>query len=163
MIELVARPYWFAVIATAVLTAGAAQAADGVDPGAPIFAEHCASCHDAAGAGVAGFGSPLAGPGAERLKAPGGRAYLAQVVVHGIAGVFELQGQRQFAAMPAAAALTDEQLAAVLNHVLRVQNAKALPADFTPFTPTEIAAARFVSRTPRELHRTKSELERAAK
>ncbi len=163
MIELLARAVCLAVLSAAVLAAGAAKAADGADPGAAVFAEHCASCHDAAGAGIAGFGSPLAGPAAERLKAPGGRAYLAQVVVHGIAGVFDLQGQRQFAAMPAAAALTDEQLAAVLNHVLRVQNAKALPADFTPFTATEIAAARGVSRTPRDLHRTKGELERAAK
>ena len=163
MIELVARDACLAVLSAAVLAAGAAKAADGADAGAAVFAEHCASCHDAAGAGIAGFGSPLAGPAAERLKAPGGRAYLAQVVVHGIAGVFDLQGQRQFAAMPAAAALTDEQLAAVLNHVLRVQNAEALPADFTPFTATEIAAARGVSRTPRDLHRTKGELERAAK
>ena len=163
MIKLAARAGCLTVIAAAALAAGAAQAADGADPGAAIFAEHCASCHDATGAGIAGFGSPLAGPAAERLKAPGGRAYLAQVVVHGIAGVFELQGQRQFAAMPAAAALTDEQLAAVLNHVLRLQNAQALPPDFTPFTAAEIAAARGVSRTPRDLHRTKSELERAAK
>ena len=163
MIALIARAGCPVVFAAAVLAAGASKAADGADPGAPIYAEQCASCHDAAGAGVAGFGSPLAGPAAQRLKVAGEREYLALVVVHGIAGVFELDGQRQFAAMPASAALTDEQVATVLNYVLRVQSAKTLPADFTVFTANEIAAARKVARTPKDLHRVKLELERVAK
>ena len=163
MIGLIARAGCLAVLAAAVLAAGASKAADGADPGAPIFAEQCASCHDASGAGIAGFGSPLAGPAAARLKAPGGRPYLAQVVVHGIAGVFELDGQRQFAAMPPPVDLTDDQLAAALNYVLRAQNAKALPPDFMPITPAEIAAARAVARSQKDLHRTKLELEKAAK
>lgn len=152
-----------AILASTAMAAGPLRAADGADPGAPLYAEHCASCHDVTGAGIAGFGSPLAGPAAARLKAPGGRAYLAQVVVYGIAGIFELGGQRQFAAMPPYAALADDQLAAVLNHVLRAQNANALPADFSSIAGAEIAAARAVSRTPRDLHRTKVELERIAK
>jgi mono/diheme cytochrome c family protein len=152
-----------AIAASAALAAGISQAADSSDAGAKVYAEQCASCHDATGAGIAGFGSPLAGPAAARLKAPGGRPYLAQVVVHGIAGVFELDGQRQFAAMPPPVELTDEQLAAALNYVLRAQNAKALPPDFMPITPAEIAAARAVARSQKDLHRTKLELEKAAK
>jgi len=157
------RAAYFAVLTSTALAGGTSYAADAAESGAKIYAAECAACHDATGTGIAGFGSQLAGPSVARLKAPGGRVYLAQVVVHGIAGVFELDGQRQFAAMPNAGALTDEQLAAVLNHVLRVHNAKMLPVDFTPFTTAEIAAARAAARTPRELHRTKLELERAAK
>lgn len=153
----------FAVLASTALAGGTLYAAEAAEPGAKIYADECAGCHDAAGAGIAGFGSPLAGPTAARLKAAAGRIYLAQVLVHGIAGVFEMDGQRQFAAMPAAGALTDEQLAAVLNYVLRVQNAKTLAADFTPFTAAEITAARAAVRSPRELHRIKLELERAAR
>jgi mono/diheme cytochrome c family protein len=152
-----------AIAASAALAAGTSQAADSSDAGAKVYAEQCASCHDATGAGIPGFGSPLAGPAAARLKAPGGRAYLAQVIVYGIAGVFELDGQRQFAAMPPPVELTDEQLAAALNYVLRAQNAKALPPDFMPITPAEIAAARAVARSQKDLHRTKLELEKAAK
>ena len=156
------RACCLAVLSSTAMAVGPLEAAD-ADPGASIYAEHCATCHDVAGTGIAGFGPPLAGPAAARLKAPGGRAYLAQVVVHGIAGVFELGGQRQFVAMPPNATLADDQLAAALNHVLRLQNANALPADFAPIAAAEIAAARAVSRTPRDLHRTKQELERAAK
>jgi mono/diheme cytochrome c family protein len=152
-----------AIAASATLVVGTSQAADSSDAGAKVYAEQCASCHDATGAGIAGFGSPLAGPAAARLKAPGGRPYLAQVVVHGIAGVFELDGQRQFAAMPPPAELTDDQLAAALNYVLHAQNAKALPPDFVAITPAEIAAARAVARSQKDLHRTKLELEKAAK
>ncbi len=147
-----------AVLGAAIALAGTAVAADG----AALFAEHCAICHDAGGAGVPGFGPPLAGPVAARARTAGGREYLAQVVVHGIAGVFESGGQRQFAAMAPAPKLTDDELAAVLNHVLGRLNASALPAGFAPIASAEIAAARHVTRTPGDLHRTKAALERAA-
>lgn len=130
--------------------------------GAALFAEHCVACHDAHGSGVPGFGPPLAGPVAARYLAPGGRAYLAQVVVHGISGVFELAGQRQFAAMPAHEKLSDDELARVLNHVLGALNATALPPGFEPLASSDIAAARSVRRTPGELHKTKAAFERAS-
>jgi mono/diheme cytochrome c family protein len=138
--------------------AGDALAADG----AKVYAEHCAACHDAAGAGVPGFGPALAGPAAARVKARGGREYMAQVVVNGITGIFEQGGQRQLGVMPSFAALPDADLAAVLNHVLVGFNAGALPPDFKPIADAEIAAARTPPRAPRELHRTKEALERAA-
>jgi mono/diheme cytochrome c family protein len=146
-----------ALAALVALASGAAVA----DGGAALFAERCAICHDAAGTGVVGFGPPLAGPAAARLQAAGGREYLTQVVVHGIAGIFESGGQRQFAAMTPAPSLSDDELAAVLNHVLASLNASALPADFRPIAAAEIAAARKVSRTPADLHKTKAALERA--
>jgi len=149
-------------IAVALCALGCAGIARADDTGAMVFAERCAICHDTSGNGVVGFGPPLAGPAAARAKTPGGREYLAQVVVHGISGVFESGGQRQFAAMTPAPNLSDAELAAVLNHVLATLNAAALPAGFAPIVPAEIAAARKVARTPAELHRTKAALERAA-
>jgi mono/diheme cytochrome c family protein len=140
-----------------LLAFGSAHAAD---PGAPLFAEHCATCHGASGDGVPGFGPPLAGLAAARFKAPGGREYLAQVVVYGISGVFELAGQRQFAAMTPQGKLTDDELAAVLNHVLHEFNRKDVePADIV--AASDIATARRTARTPFELHKTKAALERA--
>ena len=38
--------------------------------------------------------------------------------------------------------MTDEQVAEVLNWVLRKFNADTLPADFKPFTADEVASAR---------------------
>jgi mono/diheme cytochrome c family protein len=128
--------------------------------GAALFAEHCVACHDVRGAGVPGFGTPLAGPVAARYVASGGRDYLAQVVVHGISGIVSFGGQRQFAAMPSHAKLSDDDLARVLNHVLGTLNATALPPRFEPIASADIAAARSLQRTPGELHKTKAALER---
>jgi mono/diheme cytochrome c family protein len=155
------RAMSIAAFASAVLLAPTLVLA--ADAGAALFAEHCAACHSPSGSGLPGFGPPLAGPAAARLKTPGGREYLAQVVVHGISGVFELAGQRQFAAMTPQAKLSDEELAAVLNYVLGQLNATALADAHAPITPTEITAARQVVRTPGELHKTKGALERAAR
>jgi mono/diheme cytochrome c family protein len=136
------------------------DAAFGAEGGAALFAEHCVSCHGTRGEGVPGFGPPLAGPAAARFKTPGGRDYLAQVVVYGISGVFELAGQRQFAAMTPQGKLTDDELAAVLNHVLHEFNRKDVePADIV--AASDIATARRTARTPFELHKTKAALERA--
>lgn len=136
------------------------DAALGAEGGAAIFAEHCVSCHGTRGEGVPGFGPPLAGPAAARFKTPGGREYLAQVVVYGISGVFELAGQRQFAAMTPQGKLTDDELAAVLNHVLHDFNGKDMDtADIV--AATDIATARRIARTPFELHKTKTALERS--
>jgi mono/diheme cytochrome c family protein len=148
------------VAAAAMAFAGVAA---GADRGPALYTEHCAVCHDAAGTGVPGFAPPLVGPVVARVKVPGGREYVAAVVVHGISGVFESGGQRQFGAMTPAPMLPDDDLAAVLNYVLGTLNAGALPGEFPPYTAADIAAARKVVRTPTELHQTKAALERAAR
>jgi mono/diheme cytochrome c family protein len=141
----------------------APYAASAEPDGGKLFEQHCAVCHDATGAGVPTFAPPLTGPPAQRLKANGGRLYLTQVVVHGISGMFEADGQRHPGAMPSFAALRDDELAALLNHVLKTFNANALPPDFTPVAAAEIAAARAAVRSPRELGRTREALQRAVK
>ena len=149
-----------AAAVAALATTGQVLAAE---RGAALYAEHCAICHDAAGAGVPGFGPPLAGPVAARVKTQGGREYVAAVVVHGISGVFESGGQRQFGAMTPAPALPDGDLAAILNHVLGTFNAGALPAEFVPYAAADVAAARKVALSPAQLHQTKGALERAVR
>ena len=157
-----ATPWRAALAASLVLGAGAWSSAADAETGQALFGEHCAICHDATGAGVPGFGPPLVNAAATRVKTAGGREYLAQVVVHGISGVFESAGQRQFAAMTPQPKLSDAELAAVLNHVLGLDRG-ALPQNFTAIDAAEIAAARKVVRTPGELHATKTTLERAAR
>ena len=136
------------------------DAAFGAEGGAALFAEHCVSCHGTRGEGVPGFGPPLAGPAAARFRAQGGREYLARVVVYGISGVFELAGQRQFAAMRPQGQLGDDELAAVLNHVLHDFNGKDVPPA-EGMVAADIAAARKSVSTPFELNKTKAALERA--
>ena len=149
--------------AAATMALAITGVAPAAERGAALFAEHCAICHDARGGGVPGFRPPLAGPVAARVKTPGGREYVAAIVVHGISGVFESGGQRQFGAMTPAPALPDGDLAAILDHVLGTLNAGALPAEFPPYTAADIAAARKAPLTPAQLHQTKAALERASR
>jgi hypothetical protein len=93
----------------------------------------------------------------------GGRDYLAQVVVHGITGQFEVANQRHLGVMPSFAQLRDDDLAAALNHVVFTLNAGQHPDAPAAFTAGDIAAARRVARTPAELDRARQALVRAAR
>jgi hypothetical protein len=61
------------------------------------------------------------------------------------------------------AVLSDAELAAVLNEVLLVYNRVSLPTDFKPIAENEIAAARTSPRSPRDMHKAKEALEKAAR
>jgi mono/diheme cytochrome c family protein len=112
--------------------------------GAQTYATVCAACHQPNGQGTPGAFPALAGHAPTLLARPGGRDYLAQVVLYGLEGAITANGKPFNAAMPAwGEALNDEQLAGALDYVLHSwDNDKALPAGFQPFTPAEIAAAR---------------------
>jgi mono/diheme cytochrome c family protein len=113
------------------------------DPGASAYAANCSACHQENGRGVAGVFPPLAGNTPNLIAQSGGRDYMIRVVLFGLDGAITVNGANFAGAMPAWIALTDATLAAVLNHVATAWgNRQALPADFKPFTASEIAAAR---------------------
>lgn len=114
----------------------------------------CAACHQPTGLGVPGTFPPLAGHAAAILSHPRGRAYLARLVLYGLEGEITVDDKPFSSAMPPLGELlSDEQLAAALDHVLYSwDNDKALPAGFMPFTPAEIAAARATKMTAGEVH-----------
>ena len=99
--------------------------------------------------GCAGAFPPLAGHAPTILARPGGRDYLARLVLSGCKGPITVDGKPFNAAMPAwGEALNDEQLAGALDYVLHSwDNDKALPAGFQPFIPADIAAARSTKMT----------------
>ena len=73
------------------------------DSGAALYAQHCASCHQAAGEGLDGTFPPLAGnPAAADL------AYVETVIRDGVSGPLEVAGISYDAVMPPVAALTDD-------------------------------------------------------
>lgn len=118
-----------AAVSVAPLTA---QAADG----ATIFAEICSACHQPGGEGAPGVAPSLHSSVWGRLgdKAP---QYIAMVLVNGLTGKLEVDGEVFMSGMPVQAAMSDEELAAVANHVVKTFN--KLPAEVTP---DQIAAAR---------------------
>lgn len=110
--------------------------------GAKLYAEHCATCHQADGNGDEGVAPPLAGVLTKRAQSPSGREYLAQVVVSGMIGTITSRGIEYNGYMPAAT-LSDKELAEVLGYVLTTFNKGSPPLPVELFT-----AARGKALTP---------------
>lgn len=101
-----------------VVPALPAAAADG----AALYAQHCASCHQADGSGTVGLAPTLKGDHWGRLGAD--RGYLPMVLVHGLSGAIKIGTATFVGSMPPfGAQLDDAALAAVASHVRRLQGA----------------------------------------
>lgn len=109
----------------------------GAADGGALFAQHCAPCHQADGAGTVGLAPSLKGEHWSKLGAD--RGYLASVLVHGLAGPIKLGSQTFVGSMPGfGAQLDDTSLAAIATQVRKLQGA----ADATPYAAEDIRAAR---------------------
>jgi Cytochrome c len=93
-------------------------------PPAQLYTLNCWGCHRSRAEGVPGSVPRLANSMAYFLYVPRGRAYLVQVP-----GV-------------SASALTDSQVANVLNWLLHTFNSKELPRNFKPYTTAEVTKYR---------------------
>ncbi len=98
------------------------------------------------------------------LATPSGRSYLGEVVAFGLAGAITVGGQRYVGQMKLAPALSDQEVADVLNHLLTSFNGASLPADATPFAGAEIAVLRATPKAPTNVAKARpdvvAELER---
>jgi mono/diheme cytochrome c family protein len=122
--------------------------------GAETYNTFCGACHQPNGQGVPDTFPALAGHAPTLLAHPGGRDYLAHLVLYGLEGQIVANGKTFNAAMPAwGETLNDEQLAGALDYVMNNWgNAAALPAGFQPFTPADIAAARSTKMTAAQVY-----------
>lgn len=102
------------------------------------YLARCSMCHQANGQGLAGQFPRLAGRSAAIAATPEGRNYLARVVLYGIYGGITVDGQSIAGLMPSMVAMTDAEIADVLNHVIATPGS----AKAAPFKPAEIAAVR---------------------
>lgn len=142
-----------AILLSAVPAAQAQTGAASSDAGSQIYATNCAACHQAGGTGVAGAFPPLAGHFPDLLKQADGRAYIGKVLLFGLEGNISVNGADYAGEMPAWQALSDNDIAAVLNYVGGAwDNDKSLPPGFVPFTADEIKAARAQSLTAAAVH-----------
>jgi mono/diheme cytochrome c family protein len=91
---------------------------------AELYTLNCWGCHKPRAEGIPGTVPRLADSMADFLQVPGGREYLVEVP-----GV-------------ASSALSDAEIAQVLNWLLFTFNKAELPADFKPYTAAEIAKDR---------------------
>jgi mono/diheme cytochrome c family protein len=110
------------------------------DPQA-LFDSNCALCHQKGGVGVRGQFPRLAGRIGAIAANPTGRLYLQHVVLFGIAGRIEVDGQSLVGVMPSFGQLSDGDLAALLNYVTRLGASGSGEAE-APFTAAELAKTR---------------------
>ncbi|WP_175779337.1 c-type cytochrome [Burkholderia anthina] len=118
---------WLVAVAGVAGAMAVPAHADGVTD-ATLARQHwvlnCMGCHTATGGGIPGKVPPLANSLGYFTHLPAGREYVMRV--------------------PGASnsALSDQDLADVLNWVLTTMNRAALPRDFKPYTAAEVAAHR---------------------
>jgi mono/diheme cytochrome c family protein len=121
---------WRWLLAMVALPASAAD-------GAALFAQHCATCHQADASGTVGLAPSLKGEHWSRLAAD--RRYLASVLVHGLSGAIKVGSENFVGSMPPfGPQLDDEALAAVATQLRRLQGAP----DDRPYAAAEIRSAR---------------------
>lgn len=114
--------------------AGAAPESAESPVGSNVFAQNCAPCHGASGQGVAGVFPPLA----SSTLVAGDEDTPIRIVLHGLQGPIQVQGQSFNGVMPAfGARLSDQELAAALSYVRSTFDNGAAAVD-----PQSVAAVR---------------------
>ena len=110
--------------------------------GAQIFASTCAACHQAQGEGT-----PVYPPLAESEWVNGPESRLVRIVLYGLVGDVEVQGQIYNGAMPGwGPSLTDAEIAAVTTYIRSSFGNRALP--ITEATVAQARAAHAGRTTP---------------
>ncbi len=150
------RP-WLLAVVCAFSTLAAAQA-----DGGAIYAANCAACHGAAGAGIPGVFPPLAGHVGPVYAAEGGPRHLSNVLLFGMQGPISVAGQDYDGVMPGWFQMDDEQIAAVLDHVLTAWGDDQELDAYQPITVDEVATARRGGLSPQLVYQRRPVLEDAS-
>jgi mono/diheme cytochrome c family protein len=124
------------LVAAGVGVAAAPPRAEQPRTGQQIYASTCAACHQPGGEGNGETYPPLAG--SEWVTGPEHR--LALVILHGLTGEIEVQGQSYSGVMPPwGAMLKDEEVAALATYLRSSWGNKAAPV--TAATVAQLRAA----------------------
>ncbi len=118
----------------------------------------CQACHQANGEGIPSAFPPLKGHITKLYNAEGGRKYLINVVLYGLQGKIEANGVSYSSVMTAHNFLSDEQIAAVLNHELTSWGNDELLEDFNPILPDEVTTERENTLSPQKVLELRPEL-----
>jgi mono/diheme cytochrome c family protein len=110
-----------------------AKTAEKVHPGKEVFTKYCLTCHQADGSGVPNMHPPLT-PGSWVGKEP---AELIAIMMKGLTGKIEVNGEVYKNFMPSHAQLTDEEIANVLSYIR-----SSFGNNFTPVTPEMVMKIR---------------------
>jgi mono/diheme cytochrome c family protein len=89
------------------------QTTELVHPGKAVYTKYCLTCHQADGSGVPGMHPPL-GPGSWTGNDP---KELIAIMMKGLSGKIEVNGEIYKSFMPSHAQLTDQEIADVLTYI----------------------------------------------
>lgn len=109
------------------------QSAEIVHPGKAVYNKYCLTCHQSDGSGVPNMHPPL-GPGSWVEKDP---EELIAIMMKGLSGKIEVNGQEYKNFMPSHAKLTDEEIADVLTYIR-----SSFGNNLGPVTPEMVAKIR---------------------
>ena len=127
------------------------------ESGEMMFNEYCVGCHQVGGTGVPGEYPRLAGRVNRIASDPRGRAFLAQLVLTGMSGTISVDGRKILGIMPSFDNLKDDELASVLNYVVRLEDGKG-----ALFPPQILRQARSDTKaTPEQMAETRNSLAQA--
>ncbi len=104
-----------------------------------VYVARCAMCHQSNAQGLSGQFPRIAGRLGPIARDAGGRHYLVRTVLHGMYGNIIVDGQSIIGLMPEFSSISDQEIAAALNHVLGLDKTAKPPL---PFKPAEVAAVR---------------------
>ena len=109
------------------------QSVEKTHPGNEVYTKYCLTCHQADGSGVPNMHPPLT-PGSWVDKDP---AELIAIMMKGLTGKIEVNGEVYKNFMPSQAQLTDEEIADVLSYVR-----SSFGNNSTPVTPEMVKKIR---------------------
>src|ERR1700682_1848867 len=116
------------------------------DDGQKIFKDRCVLCHQEDAHGAAGVAPSLVGTLAPYLGSAEGKRYLAQILVSGMIGPIDTEGHKFNGLMPSFRAdLSDADIAATINFVLRTYNGASDAGAAVPIAPEDVAAVSAVN------------------
>jgi len=102
---------FFTLSAAVVISSSIAHASDGQEA-----YQRCVVCHQPDGAGIPGIFPALKDRLAAIMASVEGREYITMVLIDGLSGTIEIDGQRYVGAMPAQY-LTDAQISALIDYM----------------------------------------------
>jgi mono/diheme cytochrome c family protein len=112
------------------------------DVGEKIFKERCVVCHQEDAHGAAGVAPSLVGTLARHLDSAAGKRYLAQILISGMVGPIDTEGHKFSGLMPSFRAdLSDAEIAATINYVLKTFNGVSVATTTGPITPQDVSTA----------------------
>jgi len=105
-----------------------------------VYDATCALCHQSGGVGLKGQFPRLAGRVDRMAADPEARVYLLETVLFGVSGKIEVDGASIVGVMPSFASLSDDELASVLNYLIRLGGSGSRKVK--AITPSEIRNGR---------------------